>query len=213
MSVRSLSAGNSWPVLMVCVLVVGTCSFGREPAFECFAVTDLVRVFEDGYRCPPPQDRLDVFGIRNEYVSAQCVVRACEAIKDLTVSISPLKHADSNVMLPADCVTWNFVGSVLIAENTPKSRKSDLIRPAPARFPDYLSDAKQVTVGASRYQAVYLTIRIPRDAQAGDYRGNVTFRGDGKEKALPLTLTVFPLTLPDERHLMVTEWFSTSRHA
>jgi len=39
----------------------------------------------------------------------------------------------------------------------------------------------------------------------------VTFRADKGERTLPLALTVFPLTLPDERHLMVTEWFSTNR--
>ena len=121
MSVRSFCTRYRWSVLAVCVLLLGTCSFGREPAFECFAVTDLVRVFEDGYRCPPLQDHIGVFGIRNEYVSAQCVVRAREEIKDLTVSISLLKHADGNVMLAPACVTWNFVASIPITENTPKS--------------------------------------------------------------------------------------------
>ena len=43
----------------------------QEPPFECFGVTDLERVFEDGYKCPPPQKRIEVFGIRNEVLSAQ----------------------------------------------------------------------------------------------------------------------------------------------
>jgi hypothetical protein len=174
-------------------------------------VTDLVRVFEDGYKCPAPQKRIEVFGIRNEVLSAQCVVKTRQPLRDLTVSASPLNHKAGNTALPADSVACNFIGSVLIAENSPNHRKSDVIRPAPARFPDYLSDVKQVAVEAGRYQAIYLTIRVPKDAQAGDYEGVVTFRTDKGEKTLPLALTVFPLTLPDERHLMVTEWFSTNR--
>ena len=178
---------------------------------ECFAVTDLVRVFEDGYRCPAPQKQIEVFGIRNEVLSAQCVVKAQQPLRDLTVSLSPLKHKTADVVLPADSVTWNFVGSILLAENSPNHRKSDVIRAAPARFPDYLSEARQMAVEAGRCQAVYLTIRVPKEAQAGEYGGTVTFRADKGERTLPLTLTVLPLTLPQERHLMVTEWFSTNR--
>jgi len=198
-------------VFGICVFCPGLPCLGQEPPFECFAVTDLVRVFEDGYQCPAPQKRVEVFGIRNEVLSAQCVVKAGQSLRDLTVSVGPLKHKTGSAVLPADRVTCNFVGSILMAENSPNHRKTDVIRPAPARFPDYLSEAQQMAVEAGRYQAVYLTIRVPQDAQAGDYEGVVTFRADKGERTLPLVLTVYPLTLPDERHLMVTEWFSTNR--
>ena len=211
MSVRTARVRQYCVVLAILVPCWGLCCLGQESPFECFAVTDLVRVFEDGYKCPAPQKRIEVFGIRNEVLSAQCVVKAGQALRDLAVSVSPLKHKAGSAVLPADRVAWNFVGSIQIAENSPNHRKSDVIRPAPARFPDYLSDAKQIAVEAGRYQAVYLTIRVPKDAQAGDYEGTVTFHADKGEKTLPLALTVFPLTLPDERHLMVTEWFSTNR--
>ena len=65
-------------MILILVLALGPASPGQTPPFECFAVTDLVRVFEDGYECPVPQSRVDVFGVRNEYVSAQCVVKAGE---------------------------------------------------------------------------------------------------------------------------------------
>ena len=198
-----------WLALAVCVFTCGSFCLGQEPAFECFAVTDLVRVFEDGYQCPPPQDRIAVFGVRDEYVSAQCIVKARQPIKDLTVAIDSLKSTDG--VLPADSAAWSFVGSIAIAENSPNHRKSEIIRPAPARFPDYLSDAKQIAVEAGRYQAIYLTIHIPRDAHAGDYQGAVTFQSQQGSRTLPLTLTVYPLTLPQEHHLMATLWYSTNR--
>jgi transposase-like protein len=203
--------GGWRPVLVVWAFLWCSSCPGQESAFECFAVTDLVRVFEDGYHCPPPQDRIEVFGIRDEYVSAQCVVKALKDVQDLTVSLGPLKHTGSDTVLPADHLAWNFVGSIAIAENAPNHSPSELIRPAPARFPDYLSDAARIGVPAGQCQAVYLTMRIPADAPAGEYQGTVRFRGDGEDRTLPLVLTVFPLTLPQERHLMVTEWFSTGR--
>jgi hypothetical protein len=198
-------------VPVIWALTLGSSCLGQEPPFDCFGVTDLVRVFEDGYQCPAPQKRIEVFGIRNEVLSAQCVVQARQPLGALTVTVGPLKHRANNAVLPADSVTWNFVGSIRIAENSPNHRPSELSRAAPARFPDYLSAAKQMDAEAGRCQAVYLTIRVPQDAQAGDYEGSVTFRADKGERTLPLLLTVYPLTLPDERHLMVTEWFSTNR--
>ena len=211
MSMRRVFLRHGRVILTVCLLALGSPCSGGEAAFECFAVTDLERVFEDGYKCPSPQKRIEVFGIRNEVLSAQGVVKAQQAIADLTVSLGPLKLKGGNSDLPTEAVTWNFVGAIQIAENSPNHRKSGFTRPAPARFPDYLSEAKQMGVAAGRYQAVYLTIRVPKDAQTGDYEGVVTFHADKGEKTLPLALTVFPLTLSDERHLMVTEWFSTGR--
>ncbi len=198
-----------WLALAVCIFTCGSFCLGQEPAFECFAVTDLARVFEDGYQCPPPQDRIAAFGIRGEHISAQCVVKARQPIKDLTVSVDPLKGGDS--VLPPDSVAWNFVGSIAVAENSPNHRKSEIIRPAPARFPDYMSDAKQIAVEAGRYQAIYLTIHVPLDARAGDYLTTVTFQSPQGRRTLPLALTVYPLTLPQERHLMATLWYSTNR--
>jgi hypothetical protein len=200
-----------WIALVACVACCGSWCLGQQPAFDCFAVTDLVRVFEDGYQCPPPQDKIEVFGIRDEYVSAQCVVKARQAIHDLAASVSPLKLADGDAALPQDATICNFVGSIAIAENSPNHRKSEVIRPAPARFPDYLSDAKQMAVEAGRCQAVYLTIHIPRDARPGDYQGTVIFHAQEGNRTLPLSLTVYPLALPQEHHLMATLWYSTNR--
>ena len=177
--------------------------------FECFAVSDLVRIFEDGYNCPKPQKSLKIFGIRNEHVSAQCVIKANQDLQNVTVSLSPLKHIDLPTSIPTNSLEWNFVGSILIEENTPKYRKTDLIRTAPAKFPDYLAEDNEVFVNKGNYKAVYLTIKIPRNAEAGEYKGAVTIQTDKADVSLPLSLKVYPLTLPDDRHLKVAEWHTT----
>jgi len=200
----------SYSIAFITVLLISlACARGQEIPFECFAVSDLVRVFEDGYNCPAPQKAIEIFGIRNEYVSAQCVIKANQDIQQVTVSVSPLINAKSAAHPASITVGWNFVGSIPIVENTPKFRKTDLIRPAPARFPDYLAEEKEVSAQKGKCLAVYLTVKIPRDAEAGDYEGTVTVSTDKGSKSLPLHLTVYPLMLPDERHLMVTEWYTT----
>jgi len=73
--------------------------------------------------------------------------------------------------------------------STPKLRRSDLIRPASARFPDCLSDRRVCSVGKGSLKAVYLTIRIPRDAEPGEYPADVAFASGTASAALPLVLT------------------------
>jgi hypothetical protein len=202
--------GSHWVVSAAVVLFCSVCVTTQGAPIECFAVSDLVRVFEDGYGLPETTKAIEIFGIRNERISAQCVIKANQDIEHATVSLSPLAHVNGKALLPPDALAWNFVGSIRIDENTPKHRETDLIRRAPARFPDYLAEDREISLQKGRYRAVYLTVRVPRDAEEGDYKGTVTIRTERGDESLPLQLTVYPLTLPDERHLMVTEWYTTS---
>jgi len=204
------------------IAVISLLAFGRaavtdsveavSPPFECFGTTDVVRIFEDGYENKAKrQAKIDIFGLRNEVVSAQCVVQAHKDLENIAISIDQLKQSEGSAIIPAENVKWNFVESIFIQENTPKLQKSDLIRPAPARFPDYLSDERQCAISKDALKAVYVTIEIPRDAEPGDYQSEITIKAGDASVSLPLELTVYPPMLPDDRHVMVTEWFSTSR--
>lgn len=195
-----------------CVLVIVAIAgpvHGREAPFEFFAVSDLARIFEDGYNCPEPQEAIEIFGMTNEYLSAQCVLKAKEDIERLSLSVSPVTHVGGG-SLPVDAVKWNFVGSIPIAENTPKYRKTDLTRPAPARFPDFLAEEKETSIVKGACKAIYLTLKIPRNAEPGKHQATLTAETEKGSTSLPLRLVVYPLTLPDERHLMVTKWYSTN---
>ncbi len=201
-----------WFVLLAVVRLCIAAAGADAAPFDVFAVSDAVRVFEDGYELTDKQAaEIRVFGVRGEVVSAQAVVRANEDLEDLTIAIGPLRQTDPSATLPAEAVQWNFVESIFIEENTRKLDKNDLTRPAPARFPDLLSDRRQCPLAKGSLKAVYLSIRIPRDARAGEYLGEVTVRSGDAGAALPLVVTVYPLLLPEQRHVMVTEWFTT-RH-
>ncbi|HOD81196.1 MAG: hypothetical protein BWX88_02460 [Planctomycetes bacterium ADurb.Bin126] len=184
----------------------------RGAPLDLFAVSDAVRVFEDGYALPREQAReVRVLGLQNEVLSAQFVIRANEDLQDVTIQVGPLRCDQADSVLPPSAVRWNFVDGISIRENTPKLDKRDLTRPAPAVFPDVLSEDRRRPLAKGTLKAVYLTIAVPRDAKAGEYRGEVAVRSARTGAALPLALTVCPLALSDQRHLMVAEWFSTHR--
>jgi hypothetical protein len=209
MTIQRIAVGLSSLLAAAIILLGATSLTAAEPAFDVFAASDAVRVFEDGYGAAQPIKEIRVFGLRNEVISAQCVVQARDDLKELSVSISPLKRREGSAVIPAADVQWNFVKGIRIEKNTRKTRPSDLIRPAPALFPDCLDNARRSWVSKGSLKSVYLTIRIPRDAEPGEYCGEVVAACGGMRVALPLVLTVYPLVLPDQRHVMVTEWFST----
>jgi hypothetical protein len=183
-----------------------------QAAFECFPASDLDRVFEDGYgSLEPRQGELKLFGLRNETVSGQLMLLAHEDLEAVTFSVGPLQQAQGSGVIPQENVTWNFVGGIFIATNSPNRQRKELLRPAPAWFPDLLSEDRQCSVGKETRKGVYLTVKIPPDALAGDYHTTVTASTGGASATLPLSLRVYALTLPAERHLAVTEWFSTSQ--
>jgi hypothetical protein len=182
-----------------------------QPAFDCLPASDLHRVFEDGYGpLEARQSALHLFGLRNETVSAQCVLLAHEDLEDLTLSVGPLRQARGSGVIPEENVRWNFVGSIFIEKNSPNRQPEDLLRPAPAWFPDFLGADRKCSVPKGTRKAVYLTLKIPPEAPPGEYGATLTASAGGASVSLPLALQVYPLNLPAERHLLVTEWFSTS---
>jgi len=168
-----------------------------------------VRVFEDGYESPPLYDTINVFGIRGEVVSAQCVIRASNSLTNVSAEVISLKNSATEKTLSSEVVEWNFVGCIPLTGNAPNQPLHALVRKAPARFPDYLMVENQIDIKKGTYKAIWLTINIPENATAGNYIGNVVVRSEKEVQTIPIHLTVYPLTLPSERHLKVAEWYTT----
>ncbi|NLS98026.1 MAG: DUF4091 domain-containing protein [Planctomycetaceae bacterium] len=203
---------NVCMLLTVVVALRGVSAAGAERPFDVFAASDAVRVFEDGYGRPDEAPaEIRVFGLRGEVVSAQCAIHAHDDLAGLTVSVGPLQREGGSATIAEEHLQWRFVESIQLEENTRKLRKADITRPAPARFPDCLIEDREASVAKDALKAVYLTLRIPAGAEPGEYRGAVTVAAGEATQALPLVLQVYPLTLPEERHLLTTLWFTTSK--
>jgi len=179
--------------------------------FKVSGVSDLVQVFEDGYRLPEVYDTIKVFGLRGEVLSAQCLVSAKSNLMDVTAEINPFRNQVAGNTLPAGAVEWNFVGCIPMKSNANNQKPEDVIRKAPASFPDYLMAEKQVNVAKGTHKAIWRTIDIPVNAIPGIYAGRLTVKSRQGEQSLPVQLTVYPLTIPTERHLAVTEWDNRSK--
>lgn len=176
-------------------------------SFKLSAVSDMSQVFEDGYKMPKSYDSVKTFGIRGEVVSAQIVVAAKKNLSGVTVEIGELKSKNGNILAASS--EWNFVGYIPLTENTPNQPVTHLVRQAPGKFPEYLMNERQADVKEKSWQPVWLTINIPEKAAEGTYSGKITVKSGQESQSLPVILTVYPLTMPEERHLDIAEWYNT----
>jgi glycosyl hydrolase family 123 len=64
------------------------------------------------------------------------------------------------------------------------------------------------TVPAGESRAIWVEVLVPADAAAGDYTGTVHVTWDGGAKDVPVTLTVWPFTLPSSASLKTAFGFT-----
>ena len=178
-----------------------------------WAVDPHTKVFRDA---APPAEAGAVPGTvrmraaRNEYEPGQIAVRSQSPCKGVRIEVSPLRHADGKAVIGG--VRWNFVGFIRVVKNSPGAERLQ-VRAAPCDIPDPLLEARAMDLEAGATQPVWLTVRVPRDAAPGLYRGEVAVVAEGIRAAVPVELAVDAFALPDARHLLVTNWFHPDRVA
>ena len=149
---------------------------------------------------------------RGEYESGQFGVCASDKAHSLSLTVSALAHENGTTLLPAESVRLRPIQTVRVNKNTP-SAENTVVRQAPFDCPDILTEEKTVALALNQSQGVWVTILVPNDALEGRYTGTITLENEAISAQIPLELTVFPFTLPSERHLWVTDWFSMGSFA
>lgn len=187
----------------------GETSGSRRPLLQVWEVNPLVKVFRDSL--PGPQAKsVTLECARNEYEPFELVLRSAEARRGVDVAVSALRGPKGGT-LPA--VKVERVGFVPI--DWPSGYfQTDV--PAWQRrvprghgstdgwadwWPDPLAPNGAFDLAAGRAQAVWFTVRVPRDAAPGEYRGEVTILAAGERLKLPLRVKVLPFTLPERTRL------------
>ena len=175
-----------------------------------WAVDSLEKVTRDAEPVPAG-DRIEVEACRNEFSSAQVAVRAIQPVRELRVSLSQPRHEQTGARGVE--LTARFVGYIPVENNTPDTPAEELSCTAPALVPDPLLADEVIGLEANTTQPVWLTVFVPRDAPPGKWAGAVEVQADGTAVEVPFHLTVFPVTLPRERHLLVTNWMNLGNFA
>jgi len=173
---------------------------------DVWAVDPHAKIFRDAKPSQAP-GTVTLRAARNEYEPGQFVVRSVQPLRQARVELSPLRHTAASATIPPENVSWNFVGYIPLKKNT-RGSAAIQVRAAPCEIPDPLVDLRALDLPADVAQPVWLTVRVPKDATPGVYRGEATVVAGEARATVPIELTVDAFTLPDERHLLVTNWFN-----
>ncbi|MFB6135680.1 MAG: glycoside hydrolase domain-containing protein [Halobacteriaceae archaeon] len=179
---------------------------------QVWPVDPLEKVFKDA---PPPErsdGRVEVDAVRNEHATAQVAMRATEDIEGVDVSASPFSNAGGE-RIGEESLDVRLVGHVPVQRNTPDTPPEELLREAPADFPDPLFEETTFDLAADETRSIWLTVRTPKDAAEGTYEGTVTVTGGGQQAEQEVALTLHPVRLPDTQSLWLINYLTTDRVA
>lgn len=88
-----------------------------------------------------------------------------------------------------------------------------VIRKAPYRVYDALRPLRDGDPARGETDGLYISFRIPSDAKPQMQKGLLRIRVGGETAEIAVALTIHSALVPEQGHLRVTNWFSTSRMA
>jgi hypothetical protein len=168
-----------------------------------WASNPLVKIFQN---TPAPQARskgVFIEALRNEYEPAQVCITSAGYQGPVSVKVSPLVHHSGKYKISD--VNARFVGYIPTPKVVPGSKKFPFLD-SPSAYPDPLILDEEVILKPKQTQPVWLTIKVPKDAMPGKYKGNIEVITSKGTSALPLNLTVYPVTLPEKSIFNLGTW-------
>lgn len=131
---------------------------------------------------------------RNEYEAVQIVARPEKTVQNVVARASDFV-GPNGARLAAKNITIDQVEYVGVRQPTDRLG-------ATGYWPDPLPPLKQpITLKAETNQPFWITAFAPKDIPAGVYKGSIQFLGSGWRRKVPLQITVWNFTLPDETHI------------
>ena len=187
----------------------GETSGSRRPPLQVWEVNPLVKVFRDSLPGRLAKS-VTLECARNEYEPFELVLRSAEARRGVDVAVSALRGPKGGTLPPVKVERVGFVPidwpSGYFQTDVPAwQRRVPRGHGSTDGWADWWPDplvpngAFDLTAGCA--QAVWFTVRVPRDAAPGEYRGEVTILAAGDRLKLPLRVKVLPFTLPQQTKL------------
>jgi hypothetical protein len=168
-------------------------------------VDSLIKIFPSDAAGSHRLASAELLAARGQHVSMQLEVRSKQPLERVVAEIEPLINAQGKTLGGASV---RPEGYVVVASHTRNTPDDERIGEAPALYPDPLLDFP-VNIPANRTQSLWIGVAVPIDATPGDYHGAVLVRAGGRKLVRhEFSVKVLAVTVPDERTLKITNWFS-----
>jgi hypothetical protein len=135
---------------------------------------------------------------KGEKISAEAVIWTENALSDVSVEVSRLRNGFKSI--PAENVEAGFIGYVMsdvFQEGYGQCgfrKKEDFDSLLVA---DIINGNTIASIDAESCQPVWLSIRIPSDAEPGTYKGSITVKSKEGKMSLPVSFEVTENVLPE----------------
>ena len=191
-------------VLTLCLAASGC---GRRSPLDYWFVDSLTKVFPDDSVGSNRVNDAAFHTARNAHVNIQLALRASQEVGDLSVDALPITGPGN----PIASASVRWVEYVVVTSNTRDTPPEELVRKAPALFPDAVFDGFPITVSKNQTKSIWVTVKVPADQEPGEYRGQIRLRQGSEPLALiPYTLVVHNATVPDPIPLAIDNYFNFS---
>ena len=168
------------------------------------------QIFPDATRPEGAGEELRLAGLRGQAASGQIALVSSVAREGMVLIPGRLKQPQGKGLIAAETVRWNPVETVHLVKQSTATPPEELIRKAPADFPDPLGDPSPFRLEPGKAQSIFVTVDIPRTAAPGTYEGVLTLANAGGKREVPVKLEVYPVELPTSTRLLVTTWVDSN---
>lgn len=217
------AAGNESPPTWQLIPAL-TQDAGRKMPCDIWVTSPLLNIFRDTPKPANAANHIDLLCARNEAEGAQIVLTPRQPLTDVYVEVEPLRHENGKAQIAAENIAWHFVGYLHVEKNSTATPPEELLRKAPADFPDPFLEERSLDLtppvsppsqreNGGGNQPIFVRVFVPKDAAPGVYRGGVHVIASEGSVRVPLRVEVLPFALPDQLPLYVTNWFNVGNIA
>ena len=201
-------------IRMGLVMVLGALGSEAEAGIEVWTSHSLDKSFPDTFKPERAAAAISLKAARNEAEDAQVLIRTPKDV-EVTQARFALPDLDgpNGARIPRANLSAAWVWYTYVLNN-PKDNTdpTTYLRKAPAFFPDAFLEEPVICIRDEWTQPLWVTVRVPKETPAGDYVGTLgidltLYTREQLHFDVPVSITVWAFTLPDEGHLRHTEWF------
>lgn len=194
-------------LLLIVMVMTSACSQGVSKSGNADFVVKVAKATEkftqDEDISSLPEGTLSIAAAKGETEGAQFIVKADKDVASYEFSVSDLKNGSnqidaSAVKVQTELYTYT-VPSDGWSDTLPTGYYPDALIPV-----EYIIQEKENTLLAEKNQAFYVDIKVPKDAVAGTYTGEITMICDGKEIAIPVELQVYDFEISEVPYMKTT---------
>ena len=168
------------------------------PQMDVWTENSNVNVFRDAVMDEFSDTSLSYSCVRNEFESAQILLRGTAGFTINSVSFTDLQ-GPGDAVIGNENFKFNYVEYEYLTSYSSGQNSSTAVGKIPGYFPEALSNELTVEVEKNCTQPVWVRVYVPKDVPAGEYAGTATVETTIGTYEIPVAVNVYQVTIPDAK--------------